>query len=78
MSVAEYFRELARRCRTLSNTASEPVVMEQMRVWTVDFAMRPTKRSGMTVKRECHPEGGEDRRHRSEGLSQATASFAPN
>jgi hypothetical protein len=38
MSVAEYFRELARRCRRLSKTASEPEVIEQMRVWTVDFA----------------------------------------
>ena len=38
MFTTEHFRELARRCRTLSKTASEPEVIEQMRVWTVDFA----------------------------------------
>jgi hypothetical protein len=32
MSVAEYFRGLARRCRKLSRTAMEPEVIEQMRV----------------------------------------------
>ena len=38
MSVAEYFRDLAGRCRGLSKTAAEAEVIEQMRVWAVDFA----------------------------------------
>ena len=38
MKYADYFRQLAQRCRVLSKTAVEPEVIEQMRVWTVDFA----------------------------------------
>jgi hypothetical protein len=41
----EYFRKLARRCRRLSQTAAEPEVIEQMRVWAVDFADEADKRS---------------------------------
>ena len=38
MSVAEYFRKLARRCRRLSKTVAEPEVVEQIQVWAVDLA----------------------------------------
>jgi hypothetical protein len=38
MKYADYFRRLARRCCLLSKTAVDPEVIEQMRVWTVDFA----------------------------------------
>ena len=35
---AQYFREKARRCRALSNSAIEPEVIEQLRMWSVDLA----------------------------------------
>jgi hypothetical protein len=31
-------REQARRCRTLSETAVEPELIEQLRVWSVELA----------------------------------------
>ena len=31
-------REQARKCRTLSKTAIEPEVIEQLRVWAVELA----------------------------------------
>jgi hypothetical protein len=39
-------REQARRCRVLSKTAVEPEVIEQLRVWAVELARKPSKRSG--------------------------------
>ena len=40
MSDADYFRQLARRCRLLSKTAIVPEVIEQLRLWAGDFADR--------------------------------------
>jgi len=40
MKYAEYFRKLARRCRVLSKTADDPELIDQMRIWAVDFADR--------------------------------------
>jgi DNA invertase Pin-like site-specific DNA recombinase len=37
MHDAEQFRELASRCRTLAQVASEPDVIEQLKVWAVEF-----------------------------------------
>jgi hypothetical protein len=44
MRVPNYFRKLARRCLVLSKTAVEPEVIEQMRVWAVDFADEAERR----------------------------------
>jgi hypothetical protein len=38
MPDVSYFRELARRCRTLASVATEPEVQEQLRLWAVEFA----------------------------------------
>jgi len=38
MSVPDDFRRLARQCRSLSKTAAEPEIVEQMQVWAVDLA----------------------------------------
>jgi hypothetical protein len=38
MKYSEYFRKLARRCRVLSKTAVDLELIEQTRVWAVDFA----------------------------------------
>jgi hypothetical protein len=38
MRNADYLRQQARRCRTLSKTAIEPEVIEQLRVWEVELA----------------------------------------
>jgi hypothetical protein len=37
MQDANHLRDLARRCRALSKTAMEPEVIEQLRLWVVDF-----------------------------------------
>ena len=38
-------REQARRCRFLAKTAIEPEVIEQLRVWSVELADKPMRRS---------------------------------
>jgi hypothetical protein len=38
MNDAKSLREQAKRCRTLSETASELEVIEQLRVWAVELA----------------------------------------
>jgi hypothetical protein len=38
MPDANYFRELAQRCCTLAEAAIVPEVMEQLRLWAVEFA----------------------------------------
>jgi hypothetical protein len=58
MFTAEYSRKLARRCRRLSRTAVEPEVIEQMRVWVVDFADEADRAERRDWKARCHPEGG--------------------
>jgi hypothetical protein len=38
MHDAQSLREQAKRCRTLSETITEPEVIEQLRVWAVELA----------------------------------------
>jgi hypothetical protein len=38
MTNPNYLRQQAKRCRILSKTAIQPEVIEQLRVWEVDFA----------------------------------------
>jgi hypothetical protein len=38
MQDVNYLRDLARHCRALLKTAKEPEVIDQLRVWAVDFA----------------------------------------
>jgi hypothetical protein len=45
-------REQARRCRVLSKTAVEPEVIEQLRVWAVELARKPSKRSGAQPRKK--------------------------
>ena len=45
-------REQARRCRALSKTAVEPEVIEQLRVWAVDFAEEADQAERPEVERE--------------------------
>jgi len=65
MSVAEYFRDLAGRCRGLSKTAAEAEVIEQSEFGPSTSQTRPTRRSGVKGKREWLAEGGQDGWHRS-------------
>jgi hypothetical protein len=51
MKHAGYFRQLARRCRVLSKAAVDPEVIEQMRVWTVDFADEADEAERRAVER---------------------------
>jgi hypothetical protein len=43
MKHAEYFRNLARLCRVLSKNSDDPQLVDQMRVWAVDFAEEADK-----------------------------------
>jgi hypothetical protein len=52
MKYAEYFRKLARRCRILSKTAGDPELVDQMRVWAVDFADEADKVERRAVERD--------------------------
>jgi hypothetical protein len=45
-------REQARRCRALSKAALEPEVIQQLRVWAVDFADEADQAERREVKRE--------------------------
>src|SRR6266446_2270300 len=55
MKYAEYFRKLARRCRVLSKTAADPELVEQARVWAVDFADEADKVERRAVDRDRYP-----------------------
>ena len=55
MKYAEYFRTLARRCRVLSKTAADPELVEQARVWAVDFADEADKVERRAVDRDRYP-----------------------
>ena len=52
MKYADHFRELARRCRRLSKTAVDPELIEQSRVWAVDFADEADEAERRAVERE--------------------------
>jgi hypothetical protein len=52
MKYADHFRELARRCRRLSKTAVDPELIEQSRVWAVDFADEADEVERRAVERE--------------------------
>jgi len=52
MKYAEYFRKLARRCCVLSKTAVDRELVEQARVWAVDFADEADKMERRAVARE--------------------------
>jgi hypothetical protein len=38
MQDANYFSNLARRCRDLGKTAVEPEIVEQLRIWATELA----------------------------------------
>ena len=52
MKYADHFRELARRCRRLSKTAVDPELIEQSRVWALDFADEADEAERRAVERE--------------------------
>jgi hypothetical protein len=45
-------REQARRCRSLSKTALEPEVIEQLRVWAVELAEEADQAEWRAAERE--------------------------
>jgi len=55
MKYEEYFRRLARRCRVLSKTAVDPELVDQIRLWAVDFADEADKVERRTVERDRYP-----------------------
>ena len=55
MKYAEDFRELARRCCVLSKTAVDPELVDQMRLWAVDFADEADKVERRAVQRDRYP-----------------------
>jgi hypothetical protein len=65
MKYAEYFRKLARRCRVLSKTAVDSELIDQMRVWAVDFADEADKMERRAVTRDRYlmtrPAGSSDK-----------------
>jgi hypothetical protein len=48
-------REQARRCRTLSKTAVEPEVIEQLRVWAVELAKEADVAEWQAAESELQP-----------------------
>jgi hypothetical protein len=52
MQDANHLRDLARHCRALSKAAMEPEVIEQLRVWAVDFADEADEEERQAVERE--------------------------
>jgi hypothetical protein len=60
MKYADHFRELARRCRRLSKTAVDPELIEQSRVWAVDFADEADEAERRAVERERLTDEGAD------------------
>ena len=55
MKYAEDFRKLARRCCVLSKTAVDPELIDQMRLWAVDFADEADKVERRAVQRDRYP-----------------------
>ena len=64
MKYADHFRELARRCRRLSKTAVDPELIQQSRVWAVDFADEADEAERRAVERERLNEGADAARKR--------------
>jgi hypothetical protein len=60
MKYVDHFRELARRCRRLSKTAVDPELIEQSRVWAVDFADEADEAERRAVERERLSDEGAD------------------
>jgi hypothetical protein len=58
MKYAEHFRKLARRCRILARTAGDPELVDQMRIWAVDFADEADKVERRAVERDRYPMTG--------------------
>jgi hypothetical protein len=52
MSDVDHLRDCARRCRGLSKIAIEPDVIEQLRVWAVDFADEADEEERRAAERE--------------------------
>ena len=52
MQDANHLRDLARHCRALSKTAIEPEVIEQLRLWAVDFVDEADEEERQGVERE--------------------------
>jgi hypothetical protein len=55
MKYAEDFRKLARRCCVLSKTAVDPELVDQMRLWAVDFADEADRVERRAVERDRYP-----------------------
>jgi hypothetical protein len=55
MKYAEDFRKLARRCCVLSKTAVDPELVDQMRLWAVDFADEADEVERRAVERDRYP-----------------------
>ena len=55
MKYAEDFRRLARRCCVLSKTAVDPDLVDQMRLWAVDFADEADEVERRAVERDRYP-----------------------
>ena len=55
MKYAEDFHKLARRCSVLSKTAVDPELVDQMRLWAVDFADEADKVERRAVQRDRYP-----------------------
>jgi hypothetical protein len=71
MNYAENFRKLARRCRVLSKTAVDPDLVEQVRVWTVDFADEADRAERRAVERDRYPVARSVRSSDTSGRPQA-------
>jgi conjugal transfer/entry exclusion protein len=54
MKHAEYFRKLARLCRVLSKNTVDPLLVDQMRVWAIDFAKEADKAEGRVARHDRH------------------------
>ena len=55
MKYAEDFRKLARRCCVLSKTAVDPELIDQIRLWAVDFADEADEVERRAVERDRYP-----------------------
>ena len=55
MKYAEDFHKLARRCCVLSKTAVDPDLVDQMRLWAVDFAEEADEVERRAVERDRYP-----------------------
>ena len=52
MHDANYFSNLARRCRDLEKTVTEPEVIEQLRIWATELAEIAENLESRPVERE--------------------------